>query len=575
MRFAVYAGAILLPLLLSVFAALPAGAQSPPPPRPVFETDSAIPTPTDSIPAPQADEPELPRALRPPSPRPDFGAAPVAPASTGPLPSPPAGEVELPRALRPPPPRPLQRLAPTAAEVVHSWELPGQTGAILFDLDDGSVLDSVAPDTALPPASAIKIVAAVRALQVLGPQHRFETRLVATGPVNASGVLEGDLYLVGGGDPTLDTADLDRMTGELRTQGIAAISGRFFYDDLALPRGTRIDPLQRDHVVANTGFSGLNLNFNRVRVEAGPDFRDQWRARLLAFADERSVVVDSIAVNTLPNDGVPSLEHRIEDGREIWYGDGMVFELQPHLWLPVRDPGAYAASAFRQLAREAGLALPRGVRRRVPADGTTLASHQSMPLARIVAEMLYFSNNLTAEVLGLAAAQADGAGGSLAQLSAGHVRALVGDGAKVTARPMDHSGLSIESRVTARDLREILLAANADDALVGDVRHVLPVFERGEAIREAARDRVVLIQAKTGTLHFVSALAGYVHIANCRRDLGFAILSADLEQRGLLKDQLDPPIRVLGPRATRAWRTGARQLERALLANWIRRFGCR
>ena len=74
--------------------------------------------------------------------------------------------------------------------------------------------------------------------------------------------LKGDLILVGGGDPHLDTDDLANLATQLTTNGITQITGQFLFDGTALPTFNHIVAAQPVHVGYNPAISGLNLNFN-------------------------------------------------------------------------------------------------------------------------------------------------------------------------------------------------------------------------------------------------------------------------------------------------------------------------
>src|SRR5699024_10485187 len=95
----------------------------------------------------------------------------------------------------------------------------GVSGWIAVDLDTGRVVDQHRADTGFVPASVAKLPTAAFALDVLGPAHRFETRLLATGPVQ-NGTLMGDLVLRGGGDPEFDTEALLPLARALQAQDV-------------------------------------------------------------------------------------------------------------------------------------------------------------------------------------------------------------------------------------------------------------------------------------------------------------------------------------------------------------------
>lgn len=477
-------------------------------------------------------------------------------------------------AQQPPTPRPQQ---PEVVDIEHLFaeaNMLGEVGAILFRLDDGSVVDVLQGGRSFPPASTVKILAAARALQTMGTRGKFTTRLVADGELGRSGVLDGDLVLLGGGDPTLDNNDLAWMVDALREKGLREVRGRFLFDDTALPKGDRIDPDQRDHISVNTGYGGLNLNFNRARLYGERNDDGILQGRLSAYADGFEVDVDSMHVVVHPNDGDPTVEYNKGKDGEYWIVEEQVLDQARYIWLPVRDPGAYAAAVFRSIARGQGLKLPPPERGSASSEAVELVAHDSESIARIAAETLFYSNNLAAEILSLAAARYyDPPPHSLEDVAQTHVKALLGEEGDNGVRLLNLSGLSERSRITPLAFREILLRLLDPQLLPdADIRFVVPTYDL-KAAEAGLRDSVI-VQAKSGTLHFVRSLVGYLHGSSCGRDFGFAIFITDLDQRDALYAELDIPVAKLTSKAPRLWRLRAQKLERDILVNWIRRYGC-
>lgn len=152
---------------------------------------------------------------------------------------------------------------PDAALVARRGFPPAHVGWILVDLDDGRRLAAHRPDAAFIPASTTKVTTMIAALEILGAEYRFETALLATGEVR-DGTLEGDLYLRGGGDPTLATEHLEEMVRGLAAAGVARVAGAFSYDTSLLLEASAIDPSQPDTASYNPGVSALSVNYNRV-----------------------------------------------------------------------------------------------------------------------------------------------------------------------------------------------------------------------------------------------------------------------------------------------------------------------
>ncbi|MCR4824515.1 MAG: D-alanyl-D-alanine carboxypeptidase/D-alanyl-D-alanine-endopeptidase [Bacteroidales bacterium] len=135
---------------------------------------------------------------------------------------------------------------------------------------DGDTLVSVRPDIKLVPASNVKLLTTGMALHKLGPEFRFETRLAYSGSI-VDGKLKGDLYILGGGDPTTGSrADCATPVNDtfaawmkmLRDAGITCIEGRvigdprFFSEATSQNLGWTLDDLG-----ANYGAGPLGLNF--------------------------------------------------------------------------------------------------------------------------------------------------------------------------------------------------------------------------------------------------------------------------------------------------------------------------
>src|SRR5262245_44759289 len=102
--------------------------------------------------------------------------------------------------------------------------LVGDGQGVLAEAADGTVLASQAADRAVHPASVTKVASSLALLERLGPEHRFETRLLAAGGVRDGRVL-GDLVVEAGGDPTLVYENAFVLLQRLRGLGIRGVAG--------------------------------------------------------------------------------------------------------------------------------------------------------------------------------------------------------------------------------------------------------------------------------------------------------------------------------------------------------------
>ena len=456
-----------------------------------------------------------------------------------------------------PPGRPDKRprARPGPETFVTDARLGGNVAFVLADAESGRVLQSRQAATPLPPASVVKSLTALYALDVLGPDHRFRTRIMTTEPV-VDGITEGDLILAGGGDPVLDTDGLAELAARLKAAGLREVRGRFLVWGGALPELDQIDPTQMAHLGYNPSISGLNLNFNRVHF--------QWRRE----GDDYAVTMDARSATLRPEVQVARMRIVDREGPVYTYEDGGDFDDwtvarwalggDGARWLPVRRPALYAGEVFRTLARSHGIVLdaPEHVTDRP--EGAEIAGLDSLPLSEIVRDMLRYSTNLTAETIGLAATAARGV--APAELAAS--AAIMGDWLALTfgAAPelVDHSGLGDTSRITAADMVRILTSETA--------RSRLPALLKPLTLRDAEgrplNDPPAEILAKTGTLYFVSCLSGYLR-GRSGQDLAFTILTANLDRREALAGSLDER-----PPGAAAWTGRSRWMQQRLLQHW-------
>jgi serine-type D-Ala-D-Ala carboxypeptidase/endopeptidase (penicillin-binding protein 4) len=324
------------------------------------------------------------------------------------------------------------------------------------------------PDTPVIPASTNKLLIAAVAIDVLGPEYTFTTSVVAAPVID--GQIDGDLYLVGGGDPLLvsndfptdedrfaefNTTSLDDLADAVVAGGVTRIRGSVLGD------GTRYD----DEFFVPSWGAGV------AGVEAGP--------------------YDALVVN---------------DSRTLGRAGR-----QP-------DPNDAAAREFVRLVRERGVGVDNGWGTGAADPALpVLAGIQSRPLADIVAQMLTTSDNDTAEMLLKEVGFADRGEGTLAAGLDVVDRTLRSWGVPMSGvRLVDASGLSSDNRLTCAALLAVLQRVAGGPVAAG-----LPIAGRSGTLAEefvgSAMDGRLI--AKTGTLGnppddldppAAKGLAGYV-----------------------------------------------------------------
>ncbi|MDM7459523.1 MAG: D-alanyl-D-alanine carboxypeptidase [Paracoccus sp. (in: a-proteobacteria)] len=390
----------------------------------------------------------------------------------------------------------------------------------------GRPRDLALATASIAPASTLKALTAAYVLDRLGPHHRFQTRVIRSGDM---------LILAGGGDPTLSTDDLARLATDLVAQSPRPPT-RFAVWGGALPAIPRIATEQAEHLPYNPAISGLMLNFNRVHLQwrrVGVDYQLSIEARGSSQSPRAQTI------SAVPGNHSTLFSYHQDGGREFWSVSRPALGKDGSRWLPVRLPELYAADVFQTLCRARGLVLPSPeVTTHLPA-GEILARLDSPPVETLIRDMLRYSTNLTAEALGLHASGApdlaSSAGRMTDWLAAGDPGRLIGT---VLA---DHSGLSEASRISALAMTR-MLSGPCRDLGIASLLQRNPLQIQSDAP----------IAAKTGTLNFVSALAGYVG------DAAFAILCIDPVRRA-------SAIGKENPAGVASWTRSARQLQAELL----------
>ncbi|MEM6588815.1 MAG: D-alanyl-D-alanine carboxypeptidase/D-alanyl-D-alanine-endopeptidase [Pseudomonadota bacterium] len=453
------------------------------------------------------------------------------------------------------------RTAPNVEGLIESAKLGGNVTYAVVDIRTGKTLENRAGGTALPPASVTKAVTALYALHALGPDYRFETRLIATRGVSG-GVVQGDLILAGGGDPTLDTNALAGLAAKLKQAGIREVRGRLRVWGGALPFERILDDDQPEHVSYNPAISGLNLNFNRVHFEwkrVGGDYTVAMDARSNKYRPDVQVARISVAPRSLP-----VYTYTDRGDHDSWTVARDALGNGGARWLPVRKPEAYAAEVFATFARSQGISMKVGKPLTSVPGGEIVARHRSAKLTGILQGMLKFSNNLTAELVGMTAtARLQGQARPL-KASARAMSAWARDSLGMTgAKLVDHSGLHETSRLTADAMAKALVRVHAEGALKPILKDIPLRHQNGKV----NANHPVKVAAKTGTLYFVSSLAGYMSSAR-GKDLAFAIFTANSSLRASYD-----PASGQRPQGSRGWNSRSKSLQQKLIERWDRYYG--
>ena len=407
----------------------------------------------------------------------------------------------------------------------------GSWGADVRELPGGRPLYSRHAGQSLAPASALKLVVTAAALDVLGPQTRIETTVWTAARLDRHGRLLGDVYLVGGGDPTLGASVLEDMAEALQVAGVRHIEGRLVGHE-GLFAGERRGPgWTWEDLVWGYGaeVSALTLSDNSAELVVSPGEEPSDPLRVERSPRTSYFVVENRAA-TSPAGAAPALELRRAAGsNRLELSGSLPLGSPPEtLRVALEDPARFAATVFAEALGRRGIEVAGGVGTSsapLPPGVWALASHDSAPLRDLVRGVNKPSNNLHAEVLLRLLGRRAGGDGSR-EAAGGAVRAFL-DRLGVDLRGWDvrgGSGLDRSDLVTARGLVDLLVAMDRHPQ-AAVFRESLPVAGVDGTLRSrlGGTPAASRVRAKTGTLRHVHALAGYVETRRGRR-LAFALL---------------------------------------------------
>lgn len=328
-------------------------------------------------------------------------------------------------------------------------------------------------DAPMVPASTEKLLTATVALDVLGPDFRYRTKLVGAAPLD--GVIAGDVTLVGGGDPAL-LSDAYRLV-----RGIGEDQPNTRLEDLA-------DQLAAAGVNGVTGrVLGDESRYDSQRTVV------TWPAR---YVDQEQ----SGPLSALGVDGGYVLVAGAEPG-------------SPLERVPSLDPATDAATTFTRILQSRGIVV-LGAPGAAPAppEAQELAAIDSPPLVELLARLLAASDNQIGELVLKEIGRATGGGGSTAA-GAAAVEQKLPSLAPVDAGldVVDGSGLDPTNQVTCDDLAEVL---DATGGLEGELGPLLATAGKSGTLAGRFRGGPAegRLHAKTGSLGQVTALAGFVEL---------------------------------------------------------------
>lgn len=397
-------------------------------------------------------------------------------------------------------------------------------GIYAIDAKTKEVLYSRRASHLFIPASIAKLFISAAAFDSLGPSYVFETVVKSSTLPDEEGKIHGNLYLVGGADPFLNTQALRQLAKEVYKRGVREVYGKLIVDDSlfkssSLPVHGEWQDLIMDYACEQ---SALSINDNIVKVTILPHAAN---GRLAKIQVEQEIpycqLINQVVTSRNAEMASLSISRGLADNLiEI---KGMIPLSNPAITtrIAIHNPQEYAKEIFRKALQDEGISV-REIRDQPDESGPyEIARIPSVPLSLLIYKMNKQSHNLSADLLFKYMAQKfplpDLENEALDQLMN-----KIGINSS-EYKLYDGSGLSRHNLITPQQTVKLLEYAN-EASFKRDFTASLPLGGMDGTLAHRFQDLLPYcqIRAKTGHMSGINNLAGYIEFSNGRQII-FAI----------------------------------------------------
>jgi len=425
--------------------------------------------------------------------------------------------------------------------VLKLRQVPNETLSIYVeDVDTGEPVLRWLENAPRNPASTIKLLTTLVALDVLGPAYRWKTDVYAQGEMQGDR-LQGDLLIKGHGDPFLVTERVWQLLRDIRFAGVREIDGALLIDDSYFdvgdydPSAFDKQPLRAYNVAPNA----LLMNFKVVRYWFEPDHESESvNVRLEPALENLSIenrlnlapgrcrgFQRGITVGSNERVDVVTFSGKFPNGCKRYAMDRTAL-----------SHNQFAYGLFRLLWQESGGTFDGGWNNvTVQPDAEPIVSFESPPLSEMIARVNKHSNNVMArQLLYTLAAEVNGQPGtedSGRQVIANWLTENDLESCKLAIE--NGAGLSRNARITASDMGSLLTFAWRQPYMPEYVASMSISGLDGTLMRRFGNTELIgKAHLKTGSMDNVTAIAGYLQSRSGRRFALVALQNHDNIHRG-------------------------------------------
>lgn len=383
-------------------------------------------------------------------------------------------------------------------------------------------------DTPMNPASTMKLITTYAALELLGPNYRWRTGFYTDGEIK-NGVLNGNLYLKGFGDPKLNMERLWLLLRDLRSNGVTTIKGKLILDHnyFNMPEEKNfVDDSNETYRPYLVPPHALLINFKVIRIVSRTEDN---QAKIVTDPPLKDLqLVNNLEVIAAKRKGrcpaIPDIEYtptmQANGKIKLEISGKIVDDCTVQKYISLFDHDRYAMNIIRSFWTELGGRITgRNEIGRLPKDAKPLAVAWSPDLVEVIRDVNKFSNNTMAKQLFLTigarnrqAGDSDDAAAAYRTINAWLAR----NGINAAELKMENgSGLSREERITAKEMAEILKMA-WNSPYSAEFISSMPIIGVDGTMYKRLKKTPVKGRGhiKTGTLNNVRAIAGYVKDKN-------------------------------------------------------------
>jgi D-alanyl-D-alanine carboxypeptidase/D-alanyl-D-alanine-endopeptidase (penicillin-binding protein 4) len=429
------------------------------------------------------------------------------------------------------------QLAKEIEQMIENSEFANaRWGIFVVSLRDGRVLVAKEAQKLFNPASTQKILTSIVALDKLGADFRWETRIFSKSRIE-NGILNGDLILYGQGAPDLSDEGIENLANQLKAKGLTKIKGNIIGDESYFKGDNIGDGWTWNEIQwyygAEASALSVNLNYVNVGLQNG---KPQASNAVMQVSGEIKPAQDLESVG---------VKRELGANQVYFYGEGKTLDVR----IAVQNPALWAAKILKDTLQKKGVGVDgeaksadwKSTEKFAPEATTELARVESKTLGEIVRKMNKDSVNLYAELILRTLGKRFGESAPDENPKMQKVRGDDAAGASVIKKWLtenniateeikihDGSGLSRLDLVTPEVLGRALIFA-AQSKFADIFRNSLPVAGTDGTLRGRLGRASGKVVAKTGSIMYVNTLAGYA--VNPRETLAFVILCNNQTRR--------------------------------------------